>query len=450
MVTDQNHLSDSAPIEQKVSRYEKIAKQIADMDSALSEKMGHWMKKWITTIPSIKSWKTVVDLIHEIVLSLINEKSKGSAYLSDYSEDFLDSVKRIVEINGCQSTSPETSPSELNLSESGSSSETSSFESSSSSGSSSESSSLSETSSSEFSSSDFDIDEIHLSDVSNEQEVIRRTEKIAKLLGIDKQNTEVYIMLSDKNRVLKKQLEEYYSQHNTLERRVKRLKRDVKDLDECVDRETVVNLIQKIVPSLVREKSLIKNNPFSSSSNYSSDSDIDEIEIGIAKSCHRLEYLNISNRREYSEASICNVIRSCPRLQQLDLSFYQITDITIKEIAGSCLNLKYLNLEGCNNISKEAVDQLVSLNPNIHVENFMSIQVPSLDVIRKLARSLGIPHDTLRDVASLDNFIIDELSRRLSERYILVRTSPWCGGRLYNTWHNVDNNQNSVISQIYQ
>jgi hypothetical protein len=72
-------------------------------------------------------------------------------------------------------------------------------------------------------------------------------------------------------------LEEYHSQHNTLERRVKRLERDVKDLDECVDRETMVDLIQKIVPSLVRKKSLIKNNPSSSSSDYSSDSDIDEI-----------------------------------------------------------------------------------------------------------------------------------------------------------------------------
>ena len=143
----------------------------------------------------------------------------------------------------------------------------------------------------------------------------------------------------------------------------------------------------------------------------------------ITKSCHRLEYLNISNRTEYSETSICNVIRSCPRLQQLDLSFCQITDITIKEIVGSCLNLKYLNLEGCNNISKEAVDQLVSLNQNIHVENFVPIRVPSLDVIHKLARHLGIQHDAPRDVASLDNFINDELLRRLSERCILARPS---------------------------
>jgi F-box-like/Leucine Rich repeat/Leucine Rich Repeat len=102
----------------------------------------------------------------------------------------------------------------------------------------------------------------------------------------------------------------------------------------------------------------------------------------IAQSCHKLEYLNISYRTEFLEPLICNIIRSCPKLQHLSLRFCQITDITIKEIAGSCLNLKYLNLEGCNNISKEAVDQLVSLNPNIHVENFVPIRVPSLDVIR--------------------------------------------------------------------
>jgi hypothetical protein len=125
-------------------------------------------------------------------------------------------------------------------------------------------------------------DQKHLSDISSEQEVIRCTEKIAKqhvakLLGTDKQNAEVYITLFGENKALKKQLEEYHSQHNTLKRRVKRLERDVKDLDECVNRETVVDLIQKIVPSLVREKSLIKNNPSSSSSDYSSDSDIDEI-----------------------------------------------------------------------------------------------------------------------------------------------------------------------------
>src|SRR5581483_3866022 len=88
----------------------------------------------------------------------------------------------------------------------------------------------------------------------------------------------------------------------------------------------------------------------------------------IANSCHKLEYLNISGHTGFSEIIICNVICSCPRLQQLDLSYCEITDITIEEITRSCPNLKYLNLRGCYKISKEAIDQLVSLNPDIHVE----------------------------------------------------------------------------------
>src|SRR5581483_2489377 len=67
---------------------------------------------------------------------------------------------------------------------------------------------------------------------------------------------------------------------------------------------------------------------------------------------------------------------SYPRLQHLDFSYCGVTNEIIKEIAGSCLNIKYLNLEGCNNISKEAVDQLISLNLNIHVDNFVEIITP--------------------------------------------------------------------------
>ncbi|RIA99220.1 hypothetical protein C1645_811693 [Glomus cerebriforme] len=93
----------------------------------------------------------------------------------------------------------------------------------------------------------------------------------------------------------------------------------------------------------------------------------------IALSCHKLKYLNISHRTDICELSICNIIHSYPKLQQLDLRFYKITNIMIEEIASSCLNLKYLNLEGCYNISKEAVDKL---NPNIHVENFVKILTP--------------------------------------------------------------------------
>ena len=148
----------------------------------------------------------------------------------------------------------------------------------------------------------------------------------------------------------------------------------------------------------------------------------------IINSCHKLEYLNICHCTEFFEILIYNIICSYLRFQHLNFSFCKITNITIKEIAGSCFNLKYLNLEGCSNISKEAVDRLVSLNPNIHVENFVPIRVPPLnnrvlDVIHELARHLEIQHDAPKDVASLDNFINDKLSRRLSECCILARPS---------------------------
>ena len=78
----------------------------------------------------------------------------------------------------------------------------------------------------------------------------------------------------------------------------------------------------------------------------------------IANSCHKLKSLNISKHTEFSEILICNIIRSCPKLRQLDLSYCVITDITIKEIARLYLNLKFLNLRGCYNISKKAVNQI--------------------------------------------------------------------------------------------
>ncbi|CAI2198538.1 1924_t:CDS:1, partial [Funneliformis geosporum] len=56
----------------------------------------------------------------------------------------------------------------------------------------------------------------------------------------------MYSALSVENRILKKQLEDYHFQLNTLERRVKRLVKDVRSLkdelkvlDEFVDRKTV-------------------------------------------------------------------------------------------------------------------------------------------------------------------------------------------------------------------
>ncbi|CAG8485074.1 33403_t:CDS:2 [Gigaspora margarita] len=103
-------------------------------------------------------------------------------------------------------------------------------------------------------------------------------------------------------------------------------------------------------------------------------------DAGILVQTHlKLEYLNFAYVMAFWDDSlicgfitkplVCNVIQSCPKLQHHKLGFCNISDTTIKEIACSCLNLKYLNLEGCKNISKKVVKQL---NPSIYIENYNS------------------------------------------------------------------------------
>ena len=100
-------------------------------------------------------------------------------------------------------------------------------------------------------------DQKHSSDsIASEQEVIRYTKKLAQTFGLNEQNAEVYSALSGENRALKKQLEDYHSQHNALEKRVKRLERDVKsleteleDLDECRVPPICLNLPKNLIRS---------------------------------------------------------------------------------------------------------------------------------------------------------------------------------------------------------
>jgi hypothetical protein len=131
MVTDQKHSSDSASIEQEVFRHERIVKRITDMNSALSEKMGALdekmdnyyseykksVKRLDRDVGSLESEldildecvdrETVVDLIHEIVPSLISRRGlKGNRNFSytietDTSEE-SDSGEIVEESHGYQ------------------------------------------------------------------------------------------------------------------------------------------------------------------------------------------------------------------------------------------------------------------------------------------------------------------------------------------------------------
>jgi hypothetical protein len=75
------------------------------------------------------------------------------------------------------------------------------------------------------------------------------------------QNAETYNVFFHENSALKKDLKYYHSKYISLKKMVERLEKDVgflkielEDLDECVDKDTVVNLIQEIVPLLIGKK----------------------------------------------------------------------------------------------------------------------------------------------------------------------------------------------------
>ncbi|CAG8820765.1 4871_t:CDS:1, partial [Dentiscutata erythropus] len=90
-------------------------------------------------------------------------------------------------------------------------------------------------------------DQKHSSDSTlNELEDTRRIEKIAKLFGLDEQNIEVYKALFGQIWKLEKKLKDYYSKYEKLKRRVNLLEAEIEDLDECVDKETLVDLIQEM------------------------------------------------------------------------------------------------------------------------------------------------------------------------------------------------------------
>src|SRR6266542_651839 len=80
----------------------------------------------------------------------------------------------------------------------------------------------------------------------SEQEVIRHTEKTAQLFGLDEQNARAYRALSGQIWALEKRLEDYHFEYVKLKRKVHLLEAELDDLDECVDRETVVNLIKEL------------------------------------------------------------------------------------------------------------------------------------------------------------------------------------------------------------
>ncbi|CAI2181783.1 19890_t:CDS:2 [Funneliformis geosporum] len=137
-----------------------------------------------------------------------------------------------------------------------------------------------------------------------------------------------------------------------------------------------------------------------------------------------LEYLNISALRggfkSENDIGLSAIANSCHKLEYLNISIHKdycvITNITIEEIARLCLNLKYLNLRGCYKISKEAVNQLVSLNLNIK-NNVTSRQILAQSL---LDLSMRVATSQIRGIDKLKNYIVEEIG---TSRFDLYKNS---------------------------
>ncbi|CAG8797533.1 10170_t:CDS:2, partial [Dentiscutata erythropus] len=168
----------------------------------------------------------------------------------------------------------------------------------------------------------------------------------------------------------------------------------------------------------------------------------DEVVEAVASTCYELEYLDLGGCGFITELSICNVIRSCPKLQHFELGFCDISDKTIKEIACSCPNLKYLDLDGwismCSNKLLKKIGGIISrkLTPEEKDSKFVKEETTAplgLTII------LPIFISNIKNNACLSNKksitiptkVLIEKSNSKTSNYILLGNN-WFYGRKYN------------------
>src|SRR5436309_10746291 len=114
--------------------------------------------------------------------------------------------------------------------------------------------------------------------------------KLAQMFGLSEQNAGAYKALSGQILALEKRLEDYHFEYVKLKRKVNLLEAELDDLDECVDRETVVNLIKELALSPNNKKMPKKGKVniatvdfYESSSSEESESDV----VNIKKIIHK-------------------------------------------------------------------------------------------------------------------------------------------------------------------
>ncbi|XP_077371795.1 F-box and leucine-rich repeat protein 13 [Festucalex cinctus] len=81
--------------------------------------------------------------------------------------------------------------------------------------------------------------------------------------------------------------------------------------------------------------------------------------------CRNLQELNVSECFNITDAMIESVVEGCNSLLYLNLSGTLLTDTTLRELASNCINLQYLSLAYCYNMTDEGF-QYLSLGIGCH------------------------------------------------------------------------------------
>ncbi|CAG8785528.1 9344_t:CDS:2, partial [Gigaspora margarita] len=120
----------------------------------------------------------------------------------------------------------------------------------------------------------------------------------------------------------------------------------------------------------------------------------------IANSCHKLEYLNISNRKRFSEIVIWNIIHSCPKLQEFDIYECKNSYTIIKKI-GLYLKIKYINPDIASRYLKRIGQGIQLINTLKEIVR----DILPVHILKEIAQFAGKVAGNLKGVRCTENYM---------------------------------------------
>ncbi|CAJ0902112.1 3236_t:CDS:2 [Entrophospora sp. SA101] len=91
----------------------------------------------------------------------------------------------------------------------------------------------------------------------------------------------------------------------------------------------------------------------------------DKTICGIASLCPNLTYLYLGYSNNISDISVIEIAKSCKKIEYINIGGSGITDVSLKEIAHLCPNLRHLHLSNCEKITDDGICAIAISHPNM-------------------------------------------------------------------------------------